>query len=86
MTTTEEAIFLNFLWVYMPADSSHLCSTGSATMTGLGSLVVSSSVAFSMGLVEVGLLLVVDELEDLDLEVAELVSCRAVVLDLPVNR
>ena len=55
-------------------------------MTGLGSLVVSSSVAFSMGLVEVGLLLVVDELEDLDLEVAELVSCRAVVLDLPVNR
>jgi hypothetical protein len=36
-----------------------------------------------MGLVEVGLLLVVDELEDLDLEVAELVSCRAVVLVLP---
>ena len=59
-------------------------------MTGVlaASLVTCSSVgwlAFSMGLVEVGLLLVVDELEDLDLEVAELVSCRAVVLVLPVT-
>lgn len=56
-------------------------------MTGLFASLACSSVgllAFSMGLVEVGLLLVVDELEDLDLEVAELVSCRAVVLVLPV--
>ena len=57
-------------------------------MTGLFASLACSSVgllAFSMGLVEVGLLLVVDELEDLDLEVAELVSCRAVVLVLPVT-
>ena len=38
----------------------------------------------SVGRVEVGLLL--DELEDLDLEVAELVSCLAVVLDLPETK
>ena len=29
VTTTDDAIFLNFLWVYNPSDSSHLCSTGS---------------------------------------------------------
>ena len=40
VTTTDEAIFLNFLWVYIPADSSHLCSTGStAGIVSVGSVV-----------------------------------------------
>ena len=34
----EDAIFLNFLWVYIPADSSHLCSTGSTGVALTGTL------------------------------------------------
>ena len=82
-TTTDDAIFLNFLWVYIPipcSDSSHRFSTGSTMVTLLSSVSdlfdnVSFDVLEAMlslvGRVEVGLLLVgvvQDDDEDLLLE------------------
>lgn len=60
VTTTEEAIFLNFLCLYIPASSSHLCSTGS---TGGGA----GGGGAGVGLVDVGRL-EADEEELLDLD------------------
>ena len=87
-TTAEEAIFLNFLWVYIPASSSHLCSTGSTVETGgsffssdtsmdsLDLWVLSTVSMLSLvGRVDVGLLLVVvDDDDDLLLDVVDEVS------------